>query len=95
MIRQTVHYSGRVQGVGFRWTTAKVAKGFAVAGTVRNLGDGRVEVVAEGEAKEVAAFLGAVREAMAGNIADESKTRSAATGEFGSPAEAEAFRILR
>ena len=47
-----VIYSGHVQGVGFRWTTQGVARGFAVTGFVRNLRDGRVEIFvgAEGEA---------------------------------------------
>ena len=51
MGRQQLHilYEGRVQGVGFRYTTKSVANGFEVTGTVRNLTDGRVELVAEGE----------------------------------------------
>ena len=43
-----VHCRGIVQGVGFRYTMKTVAAGFAVAGYVRNLPDGRVEVVLEG-----------------------------------------------
>lgn len=95
MIRKTLHFSGRIQGVGFRWTTANLAKDFAVAGTVRNLVDGRVELMVEGEGKEVAAFLEAVREAMGGNISSEESTRSAGTGAFGSPGDPGAFRVLR
>ena len=44
-----IHYSGRVQGVGFRYQTHRVAAGFEVTGTVRNLPNGRVELVAEGD----------------------------------------------
>lgn len=55
-----VHYIGRVQGVGFRATARHLAEGFAVAGYVRNLPDGSVELVAEGESEQVDAFLGAV-----------------------------------
>ncbi len=95
MIRQTVYFAGRVQGVGFRLTTANLAKDFAVAGTVRNLPDGRVELIVEGEAKVVAGFLEAVREAMSGNIAGETTTRSAGTGAMGRPGDPGAFRILR
>ena len=46
-------YSGRVQGVGFRYTVKQVAAGYDVAGTVRNLPDGRVELVAEPACKAV------------------------------------------
>ena len=61
--RVTVFYSGRVQGVGFRFSVKQVATGFEVAGTVRNLADGRVELVAEGEQDELEAFLQAIPEA--------------------------------
>jgi acylphosphatase len=70
-------YSGDVQGVGFRYTARAVASGFAVAGYVRNLSNGQVEVVAEGESDAVAGFLAAVAKRMGGyvtgsNVADES-----------------------
>ena len=57
-------YSGTVQGVGFRYTARRMARGFDVAGHVRNRPDGRVEVVAEGRREEVGAFLKAVQTAM-------------------------------
>lgn len=67
-----VFYAGRVQGVGFRYTARRVAAGFEVAGYVRNLPDGRVELVASGDAGEVAGFLGALRESeLAGHIDEE------------------------
>lgn len=67
-----VCYEGRVQGVGFRYTVKREATGFDVAGWVRNLADGRVELLASGEAKEVEAFLEAIRTGeLAGNIAAE------------------------
>ena len=49
--RLTVFYSGQVQGVGFRYTAKTVATGFEITGTIRNLPDGRVELVAEGAAR--------------------------------------------
>jgi acylphosphatase len=65
-------YSGRVQGVGFRITAKSVACGFEVTGTVRNLADGRVELVAEGAREELEAFSQAIRESGLGRfIADE------------------------
>ena len=57
-----VFFSGRVQGVGFRYTTEHVARGFEVTGFVRNLPDGRVEILAEGEESVLGDFLRAVCE---------------------------------
>lgn len=45
--------SGRVQGVGFRYFTLEVARRANLSGVVRNLPDGRVEVLAEGEAPSI------------------------------------------
>ena len=55
-----VFYEGHVQGVGFRWSVQNIAKGFDVTGSVRNLHDGRVEVLATGDDEEVRAFLDAI-----------------------------------
>ena len=68
--RRRVYYSGRVQGVGFRFTCQHVARGFDVAGYVRNLPDGRVELVAEGDPAEIDAFLKAIQDAMGRYIRD-------------------------
>jgi acylphosphatase len=65
---QRVVYSGRVQGVGFRYTAQRLAQGFQVSGYVRNLASGDVELVAEGQAEEVAKFLDAVAQEMQANI---------------------------
>ena len=51
-----IWYSGRVQGVGFRITVCRVATGYEVTGTVSNLPDGRVELIAEGTREELEAF---------------------------------------
>jgi len=64
----TVFYSGRVQGVGFRYTVKSITPGFEVTGTVRNLEDGRVELIAEGEREELDAFRQAVRESGLGRL---------------------------
>lgn len=55
--RRRIYFSGRVQGVGFRYTTERLAKGFEIAGTVRNLSDGRVELLVEGEWPVISQFL--------------------------------------
>ena len=57
MQRVAVLFSGRVQGVGFRVTVRQLACGYDVTGTVRNLPDGRVELIAEAPRPELEAFL--------------------------------------
>ncbi|RME39444.1 MAG: acylphosphatase [Planctomycetota bacterium] len=81
-LRRTVYFSGRVQGVGFRFTTERVAADFDVTGYVRNLPDGRVELVAEGTAEELDRFVQAVERAMAGYIREVHVSESSATGQF-------------
>lgn len=64
--RLKIYYSGRVQGVGFRFTVKQLARGFEVIGTVRNLADGRVELQAEGEKVELEDFREAIRDSELG-----------------------------
>lgn len=69
--RRRIFFSGRVQGVGFRATTTWLARGFDVAGTVRNLYDGRVEVVAEGDPAELDRFVESIQSELGGFIRDQ------------------------
>ena len=62
MNTKRIIFEGRVQGVGFRYTTKDLARGYDVLGTVRNLSDGTVELVVAGEEDEVAEFLRDLRE---------------------------------
>ncbi len=79
----TVLYSGCVQGVGFRYTARTVAAGFEITGIIRNLPDGRVELVVEGNRPELEAFRSAVRDAgLAGFIRDEKVSWADAKNEF-------------
>jgi acylphosphatase len=81
--RMLIFYSGNVQGVGFRYTVKSTAAGFEVTGTVRNLLDGRVELIAEGPAEELAAFRTAIHESeMKHWIRTEDVSWSEAAGEF-------------
>ena len=81
--RLRICYSGRVQGVGFRYAVKTEAQGFEVTGTVRNLPDGRVELVVEGEAAELKAFRQAIRDAGTSSlIRHEEASECEASGEF-------------
>ena len=81
MPRVIVLYSGRVQGVGFRATVRWLARGYDVVGTVRNLPDGRVELMAEATRPELEAFLTGVDESeLSGFIAKKSETWQEAQG---------------
>ena len=69
-----IYYSGEVQGVGFRATAYRLAQKFpAVRGWVRNLADGRVELLAEGPEPMVDAFLALLRGRMQGRIESEDR----------------------
>ena len=69
--RRRILYSGRVQGVGFRFTAERLARARTVSGYVRNLPDGRVEIVVEGELSEIEAFLNSVRTELGNKIHSE------------------------
>lgn len=81
-IARLLHYSGSVQGVGFRATAVSIAHGHAVTGWVRNLADGRVQLLVEGSESEVQRFLQELRNRMHGYIEDETSEERAATGKF-------------
>jgi acylphosphatase len=86
----TVLFSGRVQGVGFRYTAKTVAAGFEITGTIRNLPDGRVELTAQGARAELDAFRAALYDAgLAGFIRDEQVEWSDAETKF------RGFEIIR
>ncbi len=80
--RRRVVYSGRVQGVGFRFTCERLAAGFDVAGYVRNERDGTVLLVAEGEPDVLEQFLAAIRTAMNRNIRSVSVEREEPSDPF-------------
>ncbi len=68
MIRRRVFYRGNVQGVGFRFTADRVARGYSVDGFVRNMSNGQVELVIEGDGMELDAFMEDLEEQMKGKI---------------------------
>jgi acylphosphatase len=87
MQRQTCYFAGRVQGVGFRYTVQNLALSYNVQGFVRNLPDGRVQLVMEGPEGEMGQLLDDIRQKMNGFIKRVDIEESAGTGEF------ERFRI--
>jgi acylphosphatase len=80
--RHIVYYAGRVQGVGFRYTTCSIAHRYDVSGFVRNCPDGRVELVVEGQRDELDALLREIRDRFFNHIRGEHRDIQPATGEF-------------
>jgi acylphosphatase len=78
-----VRYGGQVQGVGFRYTAQSLAARYPVAGYVRNLPNGTVELVAEGEPGPVDEFLAAVARRMGECITDTTVRDQAPAGHAG------------
>ena len=66
--RVIVYYAGQVQGIGFRYSVRTLVNGFEVTGTVRNLADGRVELIAEGARAELEGLIEAVRQSDVGRF---------------------------
>ncbi len=87
MERRTYLFSGHVQGVGFRYTTHNIAQRHNVFGYVRNLPDGRVELVMEGEEREMDVVVKDLRQRMQDYVDNIESQAAPATGEF------ERFRI--
>ena len=80
--RLHIYYTGRVQGVGFRFTTEDIASELGVCGWVKNLGDGRVEVVVEAKEELLKEFLERIKKYFAQYIRDLDVEWKEATGEF-------------
>ena len=82
MLRQTCYFSGRVQGVGFRYTVQNLALQYNVHGYVKNMADGRVELVMEGPESEMKSLVDDVAQKMNGYIKRVDQSTAPATGEF-------------
>jgi acylphosphatase len=77
-----VHYTGRVQGVGFRATAVMIARDYPVTGWVKNLPDDRVQMLVEGSEADIGRFLKAVREHWKGDIEKEETEDRKPSGSF-------------
>jgi acylphosphatase len=89
MTARHVFYEGRVHGVGFRYSVRQIATGFDVAGWVRNVPDGRVELLAAGADDELTAFLEAIRDSHLGAF-----IRAEAPETIPAPAGLRGFEII-
>ena len=87
-IRRRILYRGHVQGVGFRATAHSIAAARAVGGHVRNLPDGGVELVIEGEPRDVQSVQDELSRRLAGHIRESSAESESPRGE-------REFRIAR
>jgi len=81
-VRWHIYFFGRVQGVGFRYTCQETGHKHEVAGWVKNLPDGSVEMIVEGEISAIRAYVRDVCESTHGRVDDQQITKSDATGDF-------------
>ncbi|MCX8082526.1 MAG: acylphosphatase [bacterium] len=85
MKRLHIIIDGKVQGVGFRFYTKDIATKTGVTGWVKNLSNGKVEIVAEGSKEEIQTFLKKLKEGYLGrNITNIEEIEKAYTGTFSS-----------
>jgi len=68
MVRAHILFSGAVQGVGFRYTTASFAQQLSLTGWVKNLSDGRVEIIVEGPREKIEELLSVLKAQFGGFI---------------------------
>ena len=81
--RRTIFFSGRVQGVGFRMTTVQLAEDLPLSGTIRNLDDGDVELIAQGETADINTLVARLREHFGTFIRNTRESSAPATGRSG------------
>ena len=83
--RLTIGFAGMVQGVGFRYTTLHLARQFPrITGTVRNVPDGTVELIAEGSEADLKAFADAIEDRMSAYIRRAKRSYAEPSGAFAS-----------
>jgi acylphosphatase len=83
-VKKQIHayYSGRVQGVGFRFTAGDIARRLGITGWVKNLHNGSVEIIAEAEEDKLKEFLDRINQHFSRYIQDSDIQWLAATEEF-------------
>jgi acylphosphatase len=81
-VTDRILFTGRVQGVGFRYTTRAFARRHPVRGYVRNLSDGTVELLAQGAPAEIDALLADVERHFELNLEHVDRQRIAPAESF-------------
>lgn len=82
ILHEVVTFTGRVQGVGFRYATLQLAREFEVAGFVRNQTDGSVRLEVEGSRVEIDGFVAAIEERMHGYVRKTERASSRRPAQF-------------
>ena len=82
MTQAHILYSGRVQGVGFRYTVRMFASRLGLVGWVKNLTDSRVEVIVEGNKKDIEQLIESVSGQFEGFIREKNINYNPATGQY-------------
>ena len=75
-------FTGVVQGVGFRYTARHMATRYGLTGWVKNMSDGSVQLVAEGEEDTVQRLIDSMNEEFSGYIRNTEVNWTGPTGEF-------------
>lgn len=82
LVQAHIFYSGIVQGVGFRYMVRGYASRLGLVGWVRNLNDGRVEILVEGEQATIENLMTDVEEYFSGSIRNRDLSYGAPSGDF-------------
>ena len=82
MKRWHIYFSGRVQGVGFRYTSHAIAQRYEVTGWVKNLPNGSVEMIVEGASDQLKKYVAELSESTHGNVSEMQVSKLEPTGEF-------------
>lgn len=81
-IRWHIYFFGRVQGVGFRYTCKTLAQRYPVSGWAKNLPNGSVEMIVEGDSSVIRNYVDDICHSTYGRVDDQQVSKSDATGEF-------------
>ena len=80
-MKKQIIFKGHVQGVGFRYSVKQIAYAYEIDGSVQNLANGAVKVIAEGDTEEISGFINEVKAEMAGFIREIEENEIKVMGE--------------